>query len=323
MVVLEARDRVGGRVHSVPFAGGLVERGAEFVFDDHDQVQALCARFGLTLADKGFPYGDREPRGGVPTTRAEVVAAAAGLEQRGRGGGTIADAVERLDASAGARAAVRARLEMTHATPADELAASVLADSGSSFGDYSSSTVVEGNQAIATGLAAGLPDVRLGAPVRAVAWAPGGGAAHGRRRGGRDAADRVVVAVPPPVLGEIAFTPALPGEQRDALGARAHRPRREALPRADGAGAAVERDGAGRALLDLHLARRGRGRAAGGRRVRRHARRRRTRSCPAGTRRRGWPRSRGCAPTSRSTPARRWRRRGTTIRGRAARTARR
>ena len=86
VIVLEARDRVGGRVHSVPFAGGLVERGAEFVFDGHEQVHALCARFGLTLADKGFPYGDREPRGGVPTTRAEVVAAAAGLERRRRRG---------------------------------------------------------------------------------------------------------------------------------------------------------------------------------------------------------------------------------------------
>lgn len=69
VVVLEARERVGGRVHSVPFAGGLVERGAEFVFEGHEQVHAMCARLRLTLADKGFPYGDREPRGGMPTTR--------------------------------------------------------------------------------------------------------------------------------------------------------------------------------------------------------------------------------------------------------------
>jgi len=217
VIVLEARDRVGGRVHSVPFAGGLVERGAEFVFDDHDHVRAMCARLGLTLADKGFPYGDREPRGGLPTTRAEVVAAAAGLERAAAAGGTLADAVERLDASPGARAAVRARLEMTHATPAQELAASVLEDSGSSFGDYSSATVVEGNQAIATGLAAGLPDVRLGAPVREIAWAPGGGAGITVEGGDDVSCDRVVVAVPAAVLGDIAFTPALPRAQREAL----------------------------------------------------------------------------------------------------------
>jgi len=217
VVVLEARDRVGGRVHSVPFAGGLVERGAEFVFDGHPQVHAICARLGLTLADKGFPYGDREPRGGMPTTRAQVVAAAAGLEAAARGGGTIADAVERLDGDPAARAAVRARLEMTHATPADQLSASALKDSGSSFGDYSSTTVVEGNQAIATGLATALADVRLRSPVRAVAWEPGSGV-RVSVDGGEDVdGDRVVVAVPQAVLDLITFTPALPGEQRAAL----------------------------------------------------------------------------------------------------------
>lgn len=218
VVVLEARDRVGGRVHSVPFAGGLVERGAEFVFDDHERVHAMCARFGLTLADKGFPYGDREPRGGAPTTRAAVVAAAAGLEEAARGGGTVADAVERLDADPAARAAVRARLEMTHATPADQLSASALEDSGSSFGDYSSTTVVEGNQAIATGLAAGLADVRLGAPVRAVAWEDGGGVLVTVDGGPDVAAERVVIAVPVGVLDAITFTPVLPGALREALG---------------------------------------------------------------------------------------------------------
>ena len=217
VTVLDARDRVGGRVHSVPFAGGLVERGAEFVFDGHDHVHGVCARLGLTLADKGFPYGDREPRGGIPTTREEVVAAAAGLQRAAAAGGTLADAVERLDASAGARAAVRARLEMTHATPAEQLGAAVLEDSGSSFGDYSSATVAEGNQAIATGLAAGLA-VRLGAPVRGIAWEPEGGGVRLTVEGADDVTcERVVVAVPAAVLGEIAFTPALPRAQRDAL----------------------------------------------------------------------------------------------------------
>ena len=218
VVVLEARDRVGGRVHSVPFAGGLVERGAEFVFDGHEQVQAHGARFGLTLADKGFPYGDREPRGGLPTTRAAVVAAAAGLGAAAAAGGSVADAVERLDADPAARAAVRARLEMTHATPADRLSASVLeGDEGSSFGDYTSTTVVEGNQAIAAGLARGLADVRLGAPVRAIAWEPEGDARLTVEGGEDIQAERVVVAVPLAVLDQVAFTPALPGALRGAL----------------------------------------------------------------------------------------------------------
>jgi len=218
VTVLDARDRVGGRVHSVPFAGALVERGAEFVFDGHEQVRALCARLGLTLADKGFPYGAREPRGpGPAATRGEVSAAAAGLPAAARAGGSIADAVARLDAPPAVRAAVQARLEMTHGTPADELDAAALDDAGSSFGDYPSYTVAEGNQAIAAGLAAGLPDVRLGAPVRAVEAARGGGALV-RVEGAPDVeADRVVVAVPLPLLTGIRFAPALPDDLAGAI----------------------------------------------------------------------------------------------------------
>ena len=50
VVVLEARDRVGGRVHTLydPFSSGLhAEAGGESIDDNHDRIQALVARFGL------------------------------------------------------------------------------------------------------------------------------------------------------------------------------------------------------------------------------------------------------------------------------------
>jgi len=50
VVVLEARDRVGGRVHTLydPFTTGLhAEAGGESIDDNHDQLQAMVARFGL------------------------------------------------------------------------------------------------------------------------------------------------------------------------------------------------------------------------------------------------------------------------------------
>ena len=40
--VFEARDRVGGRVWSVPFAGGVVERGAEFILPGNETVIATA-----------------------------------------------------------------------------------------------------------------------------------------------------------------------------------------------------------------------------------------------------------------------------------------
>jgi monoamine oxidase len=51
--VLEARDRVGGRVHTLhrPFTNGLhVEAGGESIDDNHNEIQALARHYGLTLA---------------------------------------------------------------------------------------------------------------------------------------------------------------------------------------------------------------------------------------------------------------------------------
>jgi len=53
VTVLEARDRVGGRVHTLhsPFTDGIhVEAGGESIDDNHDQIQALARRYGLALA---------------------------------------------------------------------------------------------------------------------------------------------------------------------------------------------------------------------------------------------------------------------------------
>ncbi len=55
VVVLEARDRVGGRVHTVhhPFTGGLhVEAGGESIDNNHVQIQALARHYHLTLAQR-------------------------------------------------------------------------------------------------------------------------------------------------------------------------------------------------------------------------------------------------------------------------------
>ena len=63
-IVLEARDRVGGRVHSRPLDNGaVVEMGAEFILPGCTETIALAERFGLGLWDKGMRYGRREPRG--------------------------------------------------------------------------------------------------------------------------------------------------------------------------------------------------------------------------------------------------------------------
>ncbi len=53
VVVLEARDRVGGRVFSHHFGDGQTcERGAEFIDSNHAEVLALAARLGLSVSTR-------------------------------------------------------------------------------------------------------------------------------------------------------------------------------------------------------------------------------------------------------------------------------
>src|SRR3954470_23673518 len=97
VTVLEARDRGGGRVWSVPFGeGAVVERGAEFILPGYDSMNALAARFGIPLVLKGTPYGRRLPIGEEAVPHAALDAA---LESIAAGPTTDADSAGELIAS--------------------------------------------------------------------------------------------------------------------------------------------------------------------------------------------------------------------------------
>ena len=208
--VLEARDRLGGRVWSVPFAGAVVERGAEFVLPGNVHVERLAARLGLRLFPKGTPYGDREPRGGAPTTRAAVRSALEAVTAACAPTGTVATALTGPGLDPAAAEAIRARVEVSSGGGADQLAASVL--SPGDFGAFATSGVEGGNVRLAEGLAEGL-DVRRASPVRRIAWSSDG------VRIGELTADACVLAIPAPVAGDLAFEPALPERTVRALAA--------------------------------------------------------------------------------------------------------
>jgi monoamine oxidase len=145
-------------------------------------------------------YGRREPRG-VPVALDDLRAAAA-LIERAPAAGTAAELLARLDVAEPVREAIRARVEISTAAPADQVGADELGGVAA-ISDVPSFGIAGGNQGLARALARPL-DVRLRTPVVSIAW--------GDRVvvNGELDADAVVVAVPAPVVAQIAFDPPLP-----------------------------------------------------------------------------------------------------------------
>lgn len=212
VTVLEARERVGGRVWSVPFAGTVVELGAEFVMPDYEVMPAMCARFGLELVRKGTLYGLREPRGGAPVKLADIEA---GLRRLSSGSGeTVQEVLAGAGLEPGVAEAIRARIEISCTCPAADLAPAVLDEVAGAFGTFDTHTVDGGNQALAEALAADLPGgVRLGSPVQRIEWDQDGVRVDGF------IADAAILTVPASVTPRISFEPQLPPAKRAALAA--------------------------------------------------------------------------------------------------------
>ena len=216
VLVLEARDRVGGRVWSeridVPSGGSaVIEHGAEFVLDGYTELRRLADRHGLALADTGMSYYVREPRG--------VDADAAGLQAAGRavadaaggGGGSVADLVRSLGLDPGVADAVLARVEISCAQGGERLDPSVL-EHVAAFDPLPSHRIAGGNQGLALAMADGLGErVRLRTPVRAI----DDGVV--RTDAGDLPAEHVIVTLPLPLTRALPITPGLPDWKRGAL----------------------------------------------------------------------------------------------------------
>jgi monoamine oxidase len=215
VTVFEARDRVGGRVHSRQLENGsVVELGAEFVLPGYDALRDTVARLDLEPFEKGTLYGDREPRDGPPVTREELVAAHSALREPGHG--SVAEALERLVPSAGARAAVAARLAVSSGYELEDQDASALAEGAAGFGDFPSYGIAGGNDRIALALAERLGSaLRMSTAVSRVAWSED--CVLVRAGGDEVAADACVIATPAPHALEIEWDPPLPAWKRDAL----------------------------------------------------------------------------------------------------------
>ena len=221
VVVLEARDRVGGRVWSRELENGaVVEMGAEFILPGNDTLLSYVDRFGLGLWDKDMLYGDREPRGGIgvePGAMHEAIAQIGAALEGTATGTSAASLLDSLPLDPGASEAIRSRLEVSSAATADRVDASALAGLAAHSTDICPS-VARGNQRVALSLAAVLGSpIHLSSPVDRISWSDD--AAVVSAAGAEIAVDRVVLAVPASVLDRIEFDPPLPKSLRSAYAA--------------------------------------------------------------------------------------------------------
>lgn len=212
VVVLEARDRVGGRTWSQALDDGtVIERGGEFIAPGDAVLRGLCAELGLELIPHGFPFDRRPtPEEPAPTTE-EVAAAMAAARDVVAARAEDFPAAEALGDSRVAR-----RIETSLTVPLAVASARRLLGDGE-HGYDPAARVRGGNQSVAQEIARRLGDrVRLRAPVACVEHGEGGATVWCADGTTLEAA-AVVVAVPLPLLRELDLRPALPAPAAAAL----------------------------------------------------------------------------------------------------------
>ncbi|NRQ37915.1 FAD-dependent oxidoreductase [Nonomuraea sp. NN258] len=246
VVVLEARDRVGGRVLTRVLPDGTqLDLGGQWVGPTQHHVQELIARFRVDTypsPEHGRPVVEYEGRR-LTEPPAEVAALRERLDglsrevpvdepwrhPRAREWDTTTLAswlAAHAQDPAAARAVARATAGALLATDAGEvsllhtlfyLASGQGLDMLAGYaGAAQSHRVAGGPQVIAERMAAALPEgtLRLAEPVRRIEHTSGG--ARVLTDLGRHDARRVVVAIPPVLAGRVDYSPALP-VQRDGL----------------------------------------------------------------------------------------------------------
>ncbi len=218
VVVLEARDRVGGRVFSHLFSDGQTcERGAEFIDSNHAEVLDLVARLGLSLTTRTADLDPAETlidAGGraVPMSMHASIGPDVELWERAvlRLGdtdlcerGTLADVMHSLDLSVLSRLVVGRHIRTEFMLPPEEISQRFAGGLArlQAAGRRECHRLVGGNDQLATGLAAQLGDrVRLATAVQSIDTDSG---EITLKNGELVSAAHVVAAVPLPVLSRI------------------------------------------------------------------------------------------------------------------------
>lgn len=222
VLLLEARHRVGGRVLTVRDGlghGQFADVGAEIVYPGQKRIAALCRRHGLELSES-VRLGREGPNLVFQGKRLSSAAAGEILGELGQKitevpphpYETVAQWLRRGRVSPPAEVLLGAIAQSTPAGPlriADAQELNVHLSWGEGY-----RKIKGGNDLLPRALAAGL-EVRLGRAVRRIAWA--GGGVEVETDAESFTADRAVVAIPGPLVLELAFDPPFSPERVRAL----------------------------------------------------------------------------------------------------------
>ncbi len=248
VAVLEARDRPGGRVYSVPLGGAAVDLGGQWVGPGQDRMYALAREAGVALTpthrtgETSYRLDGRVRRSGhVPPLGPLALLEAHRIQRRiDRLADTVDPALpwetlaaRALDAesvetwlgrtawTSGARGFWKSVLEAGACAGASEVSALALAVQLRTMGGTGPLETAEqeffvgGAGRVVEWLGGNLPDgVRTGLPVHRIEHDATGVRVHAGSGVWRAAA--VIVAMPPALSARVAYDPALPA-LRDGL----------------------------------------------------------------------------------------------------------
>jgi monoamine oxidase len=224
-LVLEARNRVGGRVYT-DYSGGPVELGAEFIHGQHAATWSVVRAAGLHTEPWGesraYAIGGAQlPPAQADALHARVMRLYEAVTHYTGPDRSAADVVAEVgQGDAQALAIIERWLAGMEAADITRLSAKWLSEerrlNSAGWVNYHVSSGYDGvPRALATGL-----DVRLDSAVTKVAWSRGS-VALTLHNGEQLTARQVVVTVPLSLIqqGRVQFAPALPAEKQTALNA--------------------------------------------------------------------------------------------------------
>lgn len=230
VIVLEARDRVGGRVEASAFADGVaMDTGGQFICDEMPNVMALTRRFNLPLAEtpldgtflvepQSFEAGSSFAESGRIRARANRI----DPRDPNISGLTAGEWLARQSDPPGAKASYQAMVEGLWCRSMSEIPLWYLIDNdrrtisnGNELQYFAEGTIHAAAEALAATLGKRL---RLEAPVVRMDRSEGSVSVT-TGAGGVLTARQVIIAVPPVMASRIAHVPDLPNVLNGALSA--------------------------------------------------------------------------------------------------------